>query len=513
MNFKKLFSTLTILILAAGLLSAYSGYYVDEGSRDPDSRKRRDDDYTGVIIKTNVDEAEVYINGSHFGDTPLATVELTGSSYSVEIRKPGYDTIRCRIHPRKHYTYTYIFVMQKTCGYIKIKNFPADGSLYIDGTRNSSNLVEVSPGSHTIKVRQFGYEDYSQQVYVENHQTAQVEIKLKPAPFRISQFKVSKSVINPDYTSSLGKVNISFEVTNDGSAMVLVNDRYGNTVWSRQYNSFSTWEQSTTWSGRGSDGERLPDGLYTVKLISFDNEFSAKVKIDRSLVYPITAVTPSGSGIGTMPMAFGSRVNYTKLFVQAGVGFNTALDNPLAVIPLNAGIVIDFARNFELAGALGTEISTDGLGASMTADVSFKGQAGMSLGGGLSLNFAGFTSYNLGKGLGLGASLGLDAGKAYAGITGQYVFGATAKDKYGNKAEDFLKYGAAISFIPVTNVRTSMWGAMYNDNLAEAGVEMITMPGSGGFCLEAKAYILKDVKNIEDKNMAINAQIGLSYLF
>lgn len=527
MNIKKIFSAGAIFLFMACFLFAYSGYTVDEGMREPDSKKRRDDDYVGVIIKTNVEEAEVYINGQLFGTTPVATVDLSATNYTVEIRKDGFDTIRCRIHPKKYYTCTYIFVMEKTCGYLKVRGAPSGAAIYVDGARQSSFPLEVAPGSHSVKVRQFGYEEFYEQVYVENHKTSQVEVSLKVAPFTISQFKISKNEINPNYTSSLGKVNISFYVTNDGTALLLVNDRYGNTVWSRNFNSFSTWEQSVSWDGSGSDGETLPDGTYTIKLISYDYEFSGKIKIDRSLVYPLTTFTPSGSGFGTMPCAFGNSVNYVKLFTQFGTTFNTAAESLVTAVPVSAGLVIDFARHFEIAGSFGADISTDGSETAIKGGGSFKMETGFNLEKGISINLAGFTAYNYngnknaptdyynGSGLSLGASVALDVEDGYLGFTGEYVPGFTKKDSDGNKTSDIFRYGLAISFLPVTNLRTSMWAAMHNDKYVEAGAEVITMPTSSGFCLDVRAWLVKDLTlaDTNNKNMFINAQIGLSYLF
>ena len=277
--------------------------------RDPDYKKRRDDELAGVIIKTNVDGAEVYINGKHVGETPFATAELTQTYYNLEIRKSGYDTISCSIYPRRRYTYTYEFEMQKTCGYINVKNAPSGSVVYVDGSSHSSFPIEVTPGNHTVKVRKFGYEDYSERVYVENHKSVTVNVILTVAPFRIYNFSVSKKQINPDYSSGIGKVNFSFEVSNDGSAILSVRDRYDNELWVKEYASFSTWEHSVTWNGTDSDGNPLPDGQYTVNLYSFDYDESIPISINRSLVYPLSSFTTSGSGIGSVPCAYGDGVN------------------------------------------------------------------------------------------------------------------------------------------------------------------------------------------------------------
>ena len=541
MTLKKLFLTLFLFLIAAASLSAASlefsyDYEYDGRLRDPDTRKRRDDDLIGVIIKTNVEGAEVYINGKLFGKTPVATVDLSATYYNLEIRKSGYDTIRCKIYPKRNYTYTYNFTMLKTCGYINVSNIPSGSTVYIDGVSHSYFPVEVDPGSHTVKVRKFGYEDFSSQVRVENHKTVNTSVSLKPAPFSISNFRLSKDYINPDYHSGIGKVNFSFYVTNDGSALLTVNDRYGNAVWSHQYYSFSTWEQSISWDGRGSDGERLPDGSYTVNLTSFDYDFTQKIKIDRSLIYPLSVPTNSGSGIGTLPAAFSNRMNYVKLYTSFGPMLSVK-DNSLSLysLPVNGGLLVDFAKHFEFGLSFGIAAATDSAVADGRAPVnggiSFKGTGSIDLTPDLSFNYAGLIHYNyfsaydfapantdLGNGLGFGASLGVESSMFYLGLSAEYALGKTMVTKrsnrlaQGEKAADILKCGAILSVLPSANLRTSLWGALHNAQVVEAGLELITMPAASAFCFDTKAWILTDLDS-KGKNIMINAQIGLSYLF
>ena len=513
---KKFFLCLVVLVTCVFSVSALSveldlSYGSFETLREPDTRKRRDDDYTGVIIKTNVEEAQIYIDGKDVGQSPFASVDFTDRYYKLEIRKAGYDTIQCRIHPRRYYTYTYNFTMVRTCGYITVKGMPQGASVYVDGVSHSSYPLEVEPGNHTVKVRKFGYEDYAKEVYVANHKSIAVEVSMKTAPFSISRFKVSKAVINPDYSSAIGKTEFSFYVTNTGSAIITVSDRYGNIVWDHRYNSFSTWEQSLTWNGTGSGGERLPDGLYTVKLSSYDYEFTDKVKIDRSLSYPLQAYTGMGSGIGTMPFAFASEVNYVKLFADAGLSL-VAENNKasLAAIPVNFGMVIDFGHHFELAGALGPNIS---LGnpkneVSLKGSVSFKGSGSARIASGLSANFAGFAGYSHdllnASGITVGLSAGLESSAFYAGASGQYIFTGAGK-------EDAYKYGAALSFVPSKSLRLSGWGAILSGTNFEAGLELISMPENSSVSFDAKVWMESGIKSQE--NVVINGKIGLSYLF
>ena len=526
MKVKKFFSAVLVFFLVVYTASALSIELDYNGSaRDPDSKKRRDDDLAAVIIKTNVEDAEVYINGKFVGKTPFASSEFTPTHYNLEIRKSGYDTISCRIYPRRRYTYVYNFEMQKTCGYINIKGVPSGTSIYVDGSRYSSFPLEVYPGNHTVKVRKFGYEDFSERVYVENHKTVTVNVSLVTAPFRISNFEVSKSKINPDYSSGIGKVTFSFDVSNDGSAILSVNDRYGNEVWTYEYKSFTTWEQSVTWNGRGNYGEEIPDGQYTVNLYSFDFDQSIPLKIDRSLNYPLSTFTPSGTGFGSLPCAFGDGMNYVKLFVDFGpmISINGSKVE-LYSLPITTGIIVDFAQYNEFTGSFGVGAATNGSKNPIFAGCSFKHNFVVPLDSNSKIDFAGLIDYNycnvvgfaplgsgIGKGLGLGFGMAYETKSTYLGLSAEYSF---AK-KTAKCDQDILTYGVVASVSPAKNLKAGAWASMTNNKVLEGGIEFITMPGSGAFCFDAKASVITDITNLssKDKNLLINAKFGLSYLF
>ncbi len=516
------------------VVCAVSAYSSDDDSgafRSPDSTKRREDENCGVIIQANV-EAEIYINGKYLGKTPLATLELGPSYYSLELRKDGYDTIKCKIYPKKRYTYIYDFKLEKSFGYINVKNAPSGSMIYIDSNRVSSLPAEVSPGKHTVKVRKFGYEDFIEYVFVENHKTSTVHTRLEVAPFKLTNFRLSRTTMNPDYTSGIGRVTFSFSVTNDGSAVITISDRYDNEVWDYRFGSFSTWEQSVSWNGTGSYGETLPDGVYTVNLVSEGFEQSYKITIDRSIVYPLSTFTPSGSGIGSLPCAFGDGVNYTKIFMDFGAIFNGDGDHfESQSFPVSVGLIIDFAKSFEITGSVGTFITGKGEDNPISASVSFKKNFSIALDSNLKLNLAPLINYNfsssynfgllgtnVGNGLGVGLAAGLETKVLYVGVTGEYSFGAT-KIKSKNQsaegfvpAEDILKYGITASYLPWRNLKTGGWLACYNNHVLEAGGQIIAMPGSGAFCCDVRASVLYDL-SAPNKNLSLNAMFGLSYLF
>ena len=104
MKIRKIISAVLMFFFVVCAVSAYSSDDDSGAFRSPDSTKRREDENCGVIIQANV-EAEIYINGKYLGKTPLATLDLGPSYYSLELRKDGFDTLKCKIYPKKRYTY------------------------------------------------------------------------------------------------------------------------------------------------------------------------------------------------------------------------------------------------------------------------------------------------------------------------------------------------------------------------------------------------------------------------
>ena len=186
-------------------------------------------------------------------------------------------------------------------------------------------------------------------------------------------------------------------------------------------------------------------------------------------------------------------------------------------MPVTTGIIIDFAKFFELSGSVGAGTACADGKTPILASGAFKGNFVVNLGSGLKFDFAGLIDYNfcsedsygpvgsdIGKGLGFGLAAAFETNSLYVGASGEYSINKTK--------DDTLKYGAVLSVKPARNLRASAWTAMTNNKVLEGGIEFIAMPGSGAFCFDAKTSVLTDITS-KDKNMFINAKFGLSYLF
>ena len=318
----------------------------------------------------------------------------------------------------------------------------------------------------------------------------------------------------------IGKSTVKFYVTNHGTAVLSICDRYNNVVYHYSYDDFNTWEQSFVWRGTGYEDEKLPDGVYTIVLDSVEGfHFEQNVTIDTSLVYPLLSYTLAGSGVGTLPFGFVSDVNFVMPFIQCGVSYNYVENLDFAGVPLTTGILFDFAKNFEIGFSCNWNIGYMEGQTPFGFNFNFKGTIKSPVDSNAAICFTpnihyGYNSmpesvplsYDTGAGLGLGLSADYDSQNLFAGASFNYVFDTTHEK---NMRNNIIKYGAALGYKFSTGSKISAWGAIHNSEVYEAGVELVSMPGSSACCIDTKIWAIKQNEN----KSSVCAQIGLSYLF
>ncbi|AXI24711.1 serine/threonine protein kinase [Methanofervidicoccus sp. A16] len=133
----------------------------------------------GILkISSDPSDAEVYINGEYRGNTPLE-LKLDPGNYSVKVTKDGYENYETKIEIKTGKT-TEVNAVLKPYGILKIYSTPSGAKVYIDGYYKGTTplTVEVSPGTHTIKIKKDGYKDYSDTVYVSSGDSKTINAKL-----------------------------------------------------------------------------------------------------------------------------------------------------------------------------------------------------------------------------------------------------------------------------------------------------------------------------------------------
>lgn len=258
---------------------------------------------TGLEVQTTPSDAQVYLNDSFIGDTPLLYTDFQTGSYKITIRKRGYyESVRWLNLDPTAYTILQTDLTPKM-GYLVISSTPSNAEITIDGEQYSAGVQQVPVGQHVVRVREFGFEDWTRDVTIRENQTVQLDAQLVKAPFRISGLATSRKVLNPANPGLLGKLKVSFQVSTYGSGEASITDSRGNRVFRRAFPHFARREQSFTWNGRGANGSMLPDGSYTIRLQGRENESSPSstketaVTIDRGAFVGIRSMLSGTSGL------------------------------------------------------------------------------------------------------------------------------------------------------------------------------------------------------------------------
>jgi hypothetical protein len=136
--------------------------------------------------------ADLYIDGSYRGETPTTIGNLWVGNHNVVLRLAGYQqwsgTVNIQAGATTSISPTLTPNSNPVNGDIVVTSQPAGASVYLDGNYQGQtysgqpfDILDVSPGAHTISLSLNGYQDYSGTVMVSSGQTAQVSVTLNPS--------------------------------------------------------------------------------------------------------------------------------------------------------------------------------------------------------------------------------------------------------------------------------------------------------------------------------------------
>jgi archaellum component FlaG (FlaF/FlaG flagellin family) len=144
---------------------------------------------TGSIsISSSPSGADVYIDGSYRGITPVTLSDLTTGSHTIRISQSGYNdySTKVTVYSGETAIVSRTLIPSYTTsqtGSISISSSPSRASVYVDGSYQGITpvtLSDLTTGSHTIRISQSGYNDYSATAAVYAWQTTTVTGILNP---------------------------------------------------------------------------------------------------------------------------------------------------------------------------------------------------------------------------------------------------------------------------------------------------------------------------------------------
>ena len=272
-----------------------------------------------VAIKTNAKNVKVYLNGVYKGLTPISITGLEPGVYRLRLEKEGFLSTEKYISVSKGVSYSYYYEMSEIKGFVEVRGIPnsKEFMIFADGNRIYSPFFELPEGPHRIQIRSFGYEDFFVPVYVRRHRIKRISIKMQKARFKITDFYASRKTINPEYSGSLGSCTLTAKVSAPGTGHLSVKNMLDQEVFYTVFPGFSTWEQNATWDGRDSSGNTVPSGKYTATFYAEGQTAVQEISVDRTMIFPLSDLTPGGTGNGFLQLPAYSRKEQNCLIFQS----------------------------------------------------------------------------------------------------------------------------------------------------------------------------------------------------
>jgi hypothetical protein len=148
-------------------------------------------DQTGSLsLSSSPAGADVYIDGSYRGITPVTLSGVTTGSHAIIISQSGYTDYSTTVTVYAEQTRTVSVTLipltpaPAHTGSITITSSPAGADVYIDGSSYRGitpvTFSGLTTGSHTIRMAHSGYNDYSTTATVYGGQTTKVTGSLNP---------------------------------------------------------------------------------------------------------------------------------------------------------------------------------------------------------------------------------------------------------------------------------------------------------------------------------------------
>lgn len=136
----------------------------------------------GLRVNSFPEGAEVTVDGTRKGMTPLFIEYLDAGRFDVILERDGYETFKERVSITAGKTSELEATLTAKPGGIRVTSAPIKARVYLDDQLKGLTIADVrnvKPGTHTLRVEKDGYEPEERTVVVENGKTITEEFKLE----------------------------------------------------------------------------------------------------------------------------------------------------------------------------------------------------------------------------------------------------------------------------------------------------------------------------------------------
>jgi hypothetical protein len=310
---------------------------------------------SSVTVDSSPEDAEVFLNNSYSGTTPLTLEDLKPGTYLLTVRKSGYYTVTRWIDVEAEQRLELAFTLERITGYLDIDVAQEDPVIIVDGSRRNSATLELPVGVHRVRIRKFGYQDAERTVVIKERQTTRVKLDLNPATFTVEDLALSRSVVNPRNPGRLGEVVARFRVTAPGSGRIRVRNAADEIVWARDIGPFETWEQQVRWPAELRDGRPAPEGRYRITVAAEGSEpeapearAEASLRVSSAALIRYRSLWSGASGALYAPSAEVLPRSSVQLSVFAGAHEAPELLSGTLRVPTQLGLRFGLGADLEL---------------------------------------------------------------------------------------------------------------------------------------------------------------------
>lgn len=178
-----------------------------------------------IYVRSDPENADVYINGNYYGRTPQNIKDLEAGVYSVQVCKSGYNSWSQSVSVVTGDEQDVRAILQaiQNYGSIQATSGPSGASVYLDGVyygKTPVTIPRITRGTHDIELQMAGYIEQSQEISVSSGDELQIYYSLEPDP--------APTTGEIDVTTSPGNVEIYLDgnyegLTGTGGVLVIPN--------------------------------------------------------------------------------------------------------------------------------------------------------------------------------------------------------------------------------------------------------------------------------------------------
>ncbi len=151
-------------------------------------------------------------------------------------------------------------------GWIEVAGLPEGARLYVDGSSVRGPTVRADEGDREVRAEAFGYEPWSERVYVLRDQTIRLEAWMTPARFRFESLEAAPAAFDPEAPGTFGSTLLEWTAAAPGTAALSVLDESGRVIYESRGIAVDSTYGRARWNGSDGSGRPAPAGEYTVRM-------------------------------------------------------------------------------------------------------------------------------------------------------------------------------------------------------------------------------------------------------